>query len=73
MPRFPETKNMTKEERLTSVTVYLSKVVDHLQGVPNEPIRRPHPHRSPGSQVSPDQQIQNVLSGAIKEVTSHQD
>jgi hypothetical protein len=32
MPRFPETKDMTKEEKYTSVTIYLSKVVDHLQG-----------------------------------------
>src|SRR5687768_3657131 len=32
MPRFPETKEMTKEEKFTSVTVYLAKVVDHLQG-----------------------------------------
>jgi hypothetical protein len=35
MPRFPETKNMTKEEKFASVTVYLSKVVDHLQGNEN--------------------------------------
>jgi hypothetical protein len=32
MPRFPETNGMTKEEKFTSVTIYLSKVVDHLQG-----------------------------------------
>ena len=32
MPRFPETAGMTKEEKFTSVTVFLSKVVDHLQG-----------------------------------------
>jgi hypothetical protein len=34
MPHFPltESANMTKEERFTSVTVYLAKVVDHLQG-----------------------------------------
>jgi hypothetical protein len=32
MPRFPETKELTKEEKFTSVTIYLSKVVDHLQG-----------------------------------------
>jgi hypothetical protein len=34
MPRFPqqESADMTKEEKFTSVTIYLSKVVDHLQG-----------------------------------------
>ena len=34
MPRFPlsDSANMTKEERFASVTVYLAKVVDHLQG-----------------------------------------
>jgi hypothetical protein len=32
MPRFPETGYMTKEEKFTSVTIYLSKVIDHLQG-----------------------------------------
>jgi hypothetical protein len=37
MPRFPETNGMTKEEKFTSVTVYLSKVIDHLQGKESEP------------------------------------
>src|SRR6266498_4940928 len=39
MPRFPleESANMTKEEKFTSVTIYLSKVVDHLQGREDEP------------------------------------
>ena len=32
MPRFPETNGMTKEEKFTSVTIYLSKIIDHLQG-----------------------------------------
>jgi hypothetical protein len=34
MPRFPleESAQMTKEERLTSVTIYLAKIIDHLQG-----------------------------------------
>ena len=38
MPRFPlkESANMTKEEKFTSVTVYLAKVVDHLQGHESE-------------------------------------
>ena len=35
MPRFPlqESADMTREEKFTSVTVYLAKVVDHLSGV----------------------------------------
>jgi len=36
MPRFPKTENMTKTEKLTSVTVYLAKVVDHLQSTEHE-------------------------------------
>lgn len=34
MPRFPleASAKMTKEEKFTSVTIYLAKVVDHLQG-----------------------------------------
>ena len=37
MPRFPKTEGMTREEKFTSVTIYLSKVVDHLQGIEDEP------------------------------------
>jgi len=51
MPHFPETTGMTKEERFTSVTVYLAKIADHLQGVPDEylyPIPRPHSRRAAG-------------------------
>ena len=36
MPRFPETKGMTKEEKFTSVTIYVSKIIDHLQGRESE-------------------------------------
>jgi len=38
MPRFPlnESGNMTKEEKFTSVTIYLAKVVDHLKGTEDE-------------------------------------
>ena len=38
LPRFPleASANMTKEEKFTSVTVYLAKVVDHLNGVNDE-------------------------------------
>ena len=39
MPRFPlrQSANMTKEERFTAVTIYLAKIVDHLQGNEEEP------------------------------------
>lgn len=51
LPRFPlqESLKMTKEEKFTSVAVYLSAVVDELKGVPiDEPIRirRPRPDRA---------------------------
>jgi len=67
MPRFPKTEGMTKEEKFTSVTVYLSKVVDHLQGnETNEyihPIRRPVLHRSGGSSLPQDVKVEDLLSG----------
>ena len=37
MPRFPKTEGMSREEKFTSVTIYLSKVVDHFQGIEDEP------------------------------------
>jgi hypothetical protein len=45
MPRFPETKDMTKEERFTSVTIYLAKVVDHLTGKDDESLSVYRPYR----------------------------
>lgn len=36
MPRFPKTEGMTREEKFTSVTIYLAKVVDHIKGIENE-------------------------------------
>jgi hypothetical protein len=36
MPSFPKTNGMTREEKFTSVTIYLAKVVDHLQGKEDE-------------------------------------
>jgi hypothetical protein len=65
MPRFPQTKDMTKEEKFTSVTVYLSKVVDHLQGEPDEytlPIRRSDLHRTRSSSLPENLKIENLLS-----------
>jgi hypothetical protein len=68
MPHFPleETKGMTREERFTSVTIYLSKVVDHLKGVEDEHatfyIRRRHFNRKASSGVSAIVQIKSLLS-----------
>ena len=74
LPRFPETKGMTKEEKFTSVTVYLSKVVDHLQGRTNESkpvIRRTHPKRDTGGQIFTAQQAERVLHAFFEEKSPH--
>ena len=63
MPRFPETRNMTKEEKFTSVTVYLAAVVDELKGVQqNEPlrIRRPNLNRERCGEVLENIQGQDL-------------
>jgi hypothetical protein len=64
MPRFPDAKDMTKEERFTAVTVYLAKVVDHLKGEDHGTVylRRPHTNRFPGSQIPPDLKVEGLLS-----------
>ena len=38
MPRFPlrESVGMSKEERFTSVAIYIAKIVDHLNGIEDE-------------------------------------
>ena len=77
MPRFPlgQSAKMTKEERFTSVTVYLAKVVDHLQGVQDEPriIKRPRLHDSGTSQVFKDLQSEAILFSAAQEIASLED
>ena len=67
---------MTKEEKFTSVTVYLSAVVDELKGVPNdEPrrIRRPHPNRERCVNVLENINVKDLLTDPKEEDTSHQD
>ena len=72
MPRFPKTDGMSREEKFTSVTVYLSKVVDHLQGVENEQtlingnFRREH---IPGMTIPTGQHIESVLSGVTDAIS----
>lgn len=60
MPRFPlnDSVEMTKEEKFTSVTVYLAKVVDHLQGNEDEaPVIFPR-----ASRVSINEEVAEVSS-----------
>src|SRR5687767_11713583 len=65
LPRFPlqESVSMTKEEKFTCVTVYLSAVVDELKGVPkDEPIRirRPHPNRERCSNILENIEVKDL-------------
>ena len=65
MPRFPDTKGMTKEERFTCVVVYLTKVVDHAKGVDDEYVyltRRSHLDRPRSRTVLEDLQGKDLLS-----------
>jgi len=71
MPRFPKTEGMTKEEKFTSVTIYLAKVVDHLQGAENDhntiTVRRPYIDRSRSSALPENVEVKDLLSGFEKE------
>ena len=68
LPRFPlkESANMTKEERFTAVTIYLSMIVDHLQGNDDEPKIYPpvraDVYDSRNSVLSNTVKIQDVLA-----------
>jgi hypothetical protein len=77
MPRFPKTEGMTKEEKFTSVTIYLSKVVDHLQGVEHGesfiPYARPHSNGAGSSPVSENLQIKDLLPNFQAPDSTHQD
>lgn len=71
MPRYPKTKDMTKEEKFTSLNIYLAKVVDHLQGAENEQAlfsRDSRHERIPIITTSAGQQIKDILSGVTKEI-----
>jgi hypothetical protein len=70
MPRFPlkESGNMTREERFTSVTIYLSKVIDHLQGNEDEhtvypPLRRQDFHSTGSRHLPENLKVEDLLSG----------
>ena len=73
MPRFPLKGSaiMTKEEKFTSVTVYLAKVVDHLKGVDDEPIyppiiRRKDIYRAGSIGISENIEVKDLLPGVQK-------
>jgi hypothetical protein len=77
LPRFPlnETQDMSKEEKFTVVTVYLSAITDHLKGVKNESIRirRPHPNSEGRVRVSENIQSEDLLPHPKETDTPHQD
>jgi hypothetical protein len=75
MPKYPDSKGMTREERFTSVVIYLSKITDHLQGADNEyiPFRRPYPNRTPSSRLSPVVQVQTILHDLTEAIPALQD
>jgi len=77
LPRFPlkETKDLSKEEKFTVVTVYLSAITDHLKGVENEPIRirRPHPHRERRVEIPENIEGKDLLLDPKEKDAPHQD
>ncbi len=70
MPHFPMTEGMTKEEKFTSLMIYLTKVVDHLQGVEDDHntfvIRRPSIDRFGSSALPENVKVEDLLSGLTK-------
>jgi hypothetical protein len=74
MPRFPlkESGSMTKEEKFMSVTIYLAKVVDHLQGVEEEhtiypPLRREDMRLSEARVLPGNVQVDELLNSVSQE------
>ncbi len=41
LPRFPNSADLTREEKFTVVALYLEKIVDHLQGTEDDRIEFP--------------------------------
>jgi hypothetical protein len=63
----PEIKKQPAEEKFTSVTISLSKVVDHLKGIEDEhtiypAVRRSDHDRSTGSILPANVQVKDLLS-----------
>ncbi len=76
LPRFPieHISEMTKEEKFTSVAIYVAKIVDHLKGVEDEPsyppLRRPNHDSSTSCQISPNLEVEDLLPDLAAGVTS---
>ena len=76
MPRFPiaQIGSMTKEEKFTSVAVYVAKTVDHLKGVQDEPttrpLRRPNHDSSTSSEVPANLKVEDLLPDLAAGVAS---
>jgi len=72
MPRVPNTANMTREEKFTTVIIYLSKIVDHLKGEPDEyiPFRRPHTYSASSRHLSPVVQVKDLLPHLTQAISS---
>jgi len=71
MPRFPETIELEKpQEKFTAVTVYLAKVIDHLQGKEHGEVyirmKRNNSNNRAGHDAPANQQIKYVLESFKK-------
>jgi len=77
MPRFPidNISEMTKEEKFTSVAVYVAKTVDHLKGVQDDPeltpVRRPNYDSSSSSNIPANLEVEDLLSGVQETNSPH--
>jgi len=62
MPRFPlkETDEMTREEKFTSVAVYISKITDHLKGVDDGREPGAFTYRKRGFKISSDVEVSGL-------------
>jgi len=75
MPNFPNPKGMTREERFTSVVIYLTKITEHLKGDDNEyiPVRRPDTHSSSSRRLSPVVQVKDLLPNLTEAIPAFSD
>jgi hypothetical protein len=71
LPRYPlaETKGMTKEEKFTSLAVYITKLAEYLKGEENGD----NTYYSRSRQVFKALQKQNILLGETQRITPHPD
>jgi hypothetical protein len=71
LPRYPlaETKTMTKEEKFTSLAVYITQLINYLKGDEHGD----DTYYSRGRQVFKALQKQNILPGETQRITPHPD